>query len=77
MQNMIERKIPNSKNNISIVDEKDNLLLTNYAEYFEKDEIIKTVGKTKVQTKEKYNLEGSDLYFDNKNKLLNLIKNQL
>ena len=65
-----EKKFLILKNNISIVDEKDNLLLANYAEYFEEDEIIKTIGKTKVQTIEKYNLEGSDLYVDNKNKII-------
>ena len=65
-----EKKFIILKNNISIVDEKGNLLLADYAEYFEKDETIKTTGKTKVQTTEKYNLDGSDLVFDNKNKII-------
>ena len=61
------------KKNISIIDEKNNVLQTEHAEFFEKDEILKTIGKTKVETIEKYTLTGEDLYINNKN---NIIKSQ-
>ena len=46
---------------------------TEHAEFFEKDEILKTIGKQKVETIEKYTLTGEDLYINNKN---NIIKSQ-
>ena len=58
------------KDNISIIDEKKNILLTNQAIYNENEEIIKTIGKTKVETIEKYYIEGSDLLVDNTNKII-------
>ena len=58
------------KQNVSIKDEKNNIMQTNYAEFFEKDEIIKTVGFTEIFTLEKYKLKGQDLYIDNKIRLI-------
>ena len=56
--------------NITIEDEKNNKLFTNFAEYYEKEEIFKTKGKTKIITSEKYILEGRDLLLNNKKKII-------
>ena len=56
--------------NISIIDNRKNKLLTNYVEYYEKDEIFKTIGETKVETVENYYLNGSDMFIDNTNKII-------
>ena len=58
------------KKNISIIDNRKNKLLTNYVEYYEKDEIFKTIGETKVETVENYYLNGSDMFIDNTNKII-------
>ena len=41
-----------------------------YVEYYEKEELLKTIGKTKVETAEKYTINGEDLTLDNKNKVI-------
>ncbi len=58
------------KKNISIIDNKKNKLLTNYVEYYEKDEVLKTIGETKVETVENYYLNGNDMFIDNINKII-------
>ena len=58
------------KNNITILDEKNNLMNADYVEYYEKEELLKTIGKTKVETAEKYTINGEDLTLDNKNKVI-------
>ena len=57
------------KKNVSIIDEKKNLMLTEHAEYNERDKIIKTIGRTEIQTMEKYTLNGEDFFVDNINKI--------
>ena len=56
--------------NIIITDEKNNKVFTNFVEYFEKNQIIKTKGKTTIQTAERYFLEGEDLFVDNTKKII-------
>ena len=58
------------RKNILIIDEKNNKMVAEYAEYFEKDQILKTVGKTKVSTIEEYVLNGEDLLIDNINQVI-------
>ena len=58
------------KKKISIIDNRKNKLLTNYVEYYEKDEVLKTIGETKVETIENYYLNGSDMFIDNINKII-------
>ena len=58
------------KENIIIIDENNNKLFTDFAEYFEKEQIFKTRGKTKIETEEKYFLEGENLLIDNKKKII-------
>ena len=55
---------------VRITDDKNNKMFTEYVEYFEKDEIFKTKGPTKVETSEGYILEGEDLFLDNKQKII-------
>ena len=40
------------KENITLVDEKNNKLFTNFAEYYENEQIFNTKGYTKVETEE-------------------------
>ena len=42
------------KDNILAVDDKKNTIQTNYAEYFEKKQVLKTRGKTQIKTSENY-----------------------
>ena len=65
------------KENIIITDEKKNKLFTNFAEYFEKDRIFKTKGKTKIITEEKYILNGEDLIIDNSKQLIKSQKDSI
>ncbi len=58
------------RKNISVIDEKNNKMTTDYAEYFEKKQVLKTVGSTLVSTNEGYILEGNDLFVDNKEQLI-------
>ena len=58
------------KNNISVIDEKNNIVLADHAEYNEKDEVLKTFGTTIIETVDNYLLRGEDLLFDNKNKII-------
>ena len=58
------------RKNISIIDEKNNKMTTDYAEYFEKKQVLKTVGSTLVSTDEGYILEGNDLFVDNKEQII-------
>ena len=45
------------RKNILIVDEKNNKMTADYAEYFEKKQVLKTVSSTLVSTDEGYILE--------------------
>ena len=56
--------------NITIFDEKNNKLFTDFAEYYEKDQIFKTKGKTIIETEENYILNGEDLLIDNKLRMI-------
>ena len=58
------------KNNISVIDEKNNIVLADHAEYNEKDEVLKTFGTTIIETVDNYVFRGEDLLFDNKNKII-------
>mgnify|MGYP001996295520 CR=1 FL=1 len=56
------------KTKITAIDEFKNKVETDYAEYNNLKDILKTVGPTTLTTSENYILKGSDLYFDNLNK---------
>ena len=63
------------KGNIKVTDHKGNVIKTEYAEYDEKERVFKSLG-TSIETSEKYFLNGFDIIFDNKKKLLILQKKQ-
>ena len=58
------------KDNIIAVDKLNNTVKSNYAEYNDIKELFKTRGKTTLTTSENYSLDGEDIYFDNKNKII-------
>jgi len=53
------------KNQVSAKDEKNNQLLTEFAEYNKDLQLFKTVGKTTVLTSGGFVIEGKDIIFDN------------
>ena len=53
------------KNQVSAKDEKNNQLLTEFAEYNKDLQLFKTVGKTTVLTSGGFIIEGKDITFDN------------
>ncbi len=56
------------KDNIIATDNKNNTILTEFAEYYEKDKILVSKGPTNVITSDKYQLIGSNITVDNLNK---------
>ena len=65
------------KNNVSVIDERNNIMLTDHAEYYEKEQLLKTFGKTKVETMEKYILNGKNIVADNIKKIIKSEKNSV
>ena len=63
------------KENITLIDEKNNKLFTNFAEYYENEQIFNTKGYTKVETEELYTLQGENVFLDNKKKVIKSEKN--
>ncbi len=59
------------KDNVIAIDKMQNTLTTEYAEYYEKEKVFKSKGLTKFVTSNQYILEGNDIMFDNKNKIIN------
>ena len=58
-------KITVFKNQVSAKDEKNNELLTEFAEYDKELELFKTVGETIIFTSGGFVVEGKDMVFDN------------
>ena len=56
--------------NIIAIDNKNNIVEAEFAEYYEEDKIFKSKGPTKIITSDKYILEGSDIVIDNKKKII-------
>ncbi|MDA8822391.1 hypothetical protein N9N34_01525 [Candidatus Pelagibacter bacterium] len=65
------------KNNITVYDNNNNVIKADYAEYFEKDKILRTTGFTTVTTSENYFLEGSDITVDSSKKIINSNTNSI
>ena len=53
------------KNNIKAIDVNNNIVQTEYAEYFEK-KLFKSKGKTKIITSENYIIDGQNIFLDDK-----------
>ena len=58
------------KKNVVAQDKKNNIIKTQYAEYFEKEELFKSVGATSITTSEKYIINGEDIIIDNSLRLI-------
>ena len=65
------------KNNITVYDNNNNVIKADYAEYFEKDKILRTTGLTSVTTSENYSLEGSNITVDSNKKIINSNTNSI
>tara|TARA_B100000780_G_C21125043_1_gene456215 strand:+ start:462 stop:2795 length:2334 start_codon:yes stop_codon:yes gene_type:complete len=64
------KKITLLEGDVNLEDKKGNKLFSEYAEYSELDELIKTVGKTKIITSNNFEALGSNIIFDNKKKII-------
>ena len=58
------------KNDVVATDNKNNIIKTNYAEYYEKEKIFQSMGPTTINTSEGYILNGSNIYIDNLKKII-------
>ena len=58
------------KNDVVATDNKNNIIRTNYAEYYEKEKIFQSIGPTTINTSEGYILDGSNIYIDNLKKII-------
>ena len=58
------------KNNVIATDNRNNIIKTDYAEYYEKEKIFKSKGPTIINTSEGYTLDGSNIYIDNLKKII-------
>ena len=58
------------KNNVIAQDLKNNIIKTQFAEYFENKKIFVTQGPTTITTSEKYIIEGQDMIVDNKKRII-------
>jgi LPS-assembly protein len=65
------------KDKVVATDYKNNIVKTDFAEYYEKDKIFKSFGPTTIITSDKYILEGSDILVDNIKKIINSNKKSI
>ena len=65
-----ETKLTIFKDKVIAIDEKNNTLKTEYAEYKKNLKILESKGKTTILTSEGYYLVGTNIIFDNKNKFI-------
>ena len=65
------------RDSITAKDNLNNVIKTNYAKYNNINNTFETIGPTSLVTSENYSLEGTDLYFDNKNKIIKSNKNSI
>jgi len=63
-------KITIFEGSVSVVDEKGNELFSEYASYNKLDELIETVGPTRIITSGGYEVISANIIFDNKRKLI-------
>ena len=58
------------KKDVVAKDKENNIIQTQYAEYFENDKIFKSLGPTFVTTTEKYIIDGEDIVIDDNKKII-------
>ena len=65
-----DEKILYAKGEVEVSDKKGNTIYSDEAEYDKLNEIIKTIGPTKIITSEKYEIIGEGIIYDDKKKII-------
>ena len=60
-----ERKIIYAEGEVEITDTKQNLILTEKAEYDKSKKIAKAFGQTNITTSEEFKITGKNIFYDN------------
>ncbi len=56
-----------AEGNVQISDKKNNVIFSEKAEYNKKKQLMRSFGETDIITSEKYRIQGTDIFYDNKN----------
>ena len=59
-----------AEGNVEIYDKFKNTIFAEKAEYDKLNGIVKTIGKTRVVTSEKYEVDGNDIFYDEKKRII-------
>ena len=65
------------KKNVRVIDNQKNTINTEYAEYDNNTKIFKSLGLTKINTTEQYEVVGEDILFDNLNNFISSEKSSI
>ena len=63
--------------NIKATDFKKNFIKAQYAEYFTKEKLFKSIGQTEIITSENYTINGADISIDNNKKIISSKKKSI
>ena len=77
MLNIIKKNYLFLKNNIVALDQKNNRIEAEKAEYDGNLKLFKTIGVTKILTSEGYTIEGENIIADNKKRIINSNKDTI
>ena len=58
------------KKNVLAIDERNNIIESEHAEYYEENKLFKSIGPTKITTTQKYIIEGEDIVANNLEKFI-------
>ena len=65
-----EKEIIYAEGEVEIIDAKQNLILTEKAEYDKSKNLAKTLGQTSIITSEGFNVTGKNIFYDNQKKII-------
>ena len=65
-----ETKIVYAEGNVQISDNKKNVIFAEKAEYNRSSGLMRSFGETDIITSEKFRIQGEDIFYDNKKKLI-------
>ena len=65
-----EGKIIYAEGEVEISDAKQNLILTEKAEYDKSKNVAKTLGQTNIITSEEFKVTGKNIFYDNQKKII-------
>ena len=65
-----ETKIVYAEGSVQISDNKKNNIFTEKAEYNKLSGLMRSFGQTDIITSEKYRIQGEDIFYDNKKKVI-------